>query len=144
MKSKTKQKAAPPARGATSKTNTADPTACRCAKQGTFAPRFGFPPPPEPGEGPLESYLRTRPGWHDKMNLCSALSISDREARAQSEHSAGLVIFGSGTGQGLKHLHHADAWEARACAAELRARAASHLRRAMEIEQALQGIGVRT
>ena len=139
-----KQKAATSPKAATSNANAKNPTACRCAKQGTFAPRFGFPPPPEPGEGPLELYLRTRPGWHDKMNLCAALNISDREARAQSEHSAGLVIFGSGTGQGLKHLHHADAWEARACAAELRARAASHLRRAMEIEQAMQEMGVRT
>ena len=133
-----------PGKGRASNANAKNPTACRCAKQGTFAPGFGFPPPPQPGEGPLEAYLRTRPGWHDRMNLCAALSISDREARAQSEHSAGLVIFGSGTGQGLKHLHHADAWEARACAAELRARAASHLRRAMEIEQALQKMGVRT
>ena len=123
------------------RTNCGKCTTCRCAEQMQIP---GFPPPPAPGEGPLELYLRMRPGWHDRMNLCAALSISDREARAQSEHSAGLVIFGSGTGQGLKHLCHAEAWEARACAAELRARAASHLRRAMEIEQALQGIGVRT
>ena len=142
--SNAKKRAAPSGKSATSNANSPNPTACRCAKQGTFAPRFGFPPPPEPGEGPLELYLRTRPGWHDKMNLCSALSISDREARAQSEHSAGLVIFGSGTGRGLKHLHHADAWEARQCAAELRLRAASHLRRAIEIEQALQEMGART
>ena len=144
MKNKTNEKAAPPARDATSKTNARNHTACRCAKQGTFAPRFGFPPPPEPGEGPLELYLSLRPGWHDRLNLCAALSISDREARTQSEHSAGLVIFGSGQGQGLKHLRHADAWEARACAAELRARALSHLRRADEIEKALRELGVRT
>ena len=133
-----------PGKGRASNANAKNPTACRCAKQGTFAPRFGFPPPPEPGEGPLELYLRTRPGWHDRLNLCAALSISDREAREQSEHSAGLVIFGSGQGQGLKHLRHADAWEARSCAAELRARAASHLRRADEIEKALRKMGVRT
>ena len=144
MKSNAKKKRPAPGKGRASNADNPNPTACRCAKQGAFAPRFGFPPPPEPGEGPLESYLRTRPGWHDRMNLCAALSISDREARAQSEHSAGLVIFGSGTGQGMKHLHHADAWEARQCAAELRARAASHLRRAMEIEQAMQEMGVRT
>ena len=144
MQRNAKQKAAPSGKSATSNVNTPNPTACRCAKQGTFAPRFGFPPPPEPGEGPLELYLRTRPGWHDRMNLCAALSMSDRQARAQSEHSAGLIIFGSGTEQGLKHLHHADAWEARQCAAELRLRAASHLRRAMEIEHALREKGVRT
>ena len=137
--SKAKQKAAPGAtRKAASKTNCGNHTGCRCAAQLHFE---GFPPPPEPGEGPLEAYLRARPGWHDKMNLCAALGISDREARAQSEHSAGLVIFGSGTGQGLKHLHHADGWEARQCAAELRNRAASHLRRANEIEAAWAGIG---
>ena len=140
---KINKKAAPSAKSATRTTNTPDPTACRCAKQGTFAPCFGFPPAPEPGDGPLELYLRTRPGWHDRMNLCAVLSITDREVRAQSEHSAGLVIFGSKVGQGLKHLYHAAAWEARQCAAELRARAASHLRRAMEIEQALQEMGVR-
>lgn len=126
------------------RTNCGKHTPCRCAEQGAFSPSFGFPPPPAPCEGPLELYLRTRPGWHDKMNLCAALSISDREARAQSEHSAGLVIFGSGTGQGLKHLHHADRWEARQCAAELRARAASHLRRAIEIERAAKLEGVAT
>ncbi len=144
MKSKTKQKAAPPARGATSKTNTADPTACRCAKQGTFAPRFGFPPPPDRAEGTVAAYLLARPGWHDRSRVAVALGLSGREVRAQAEYSAGAVIFGSGKGQGLKHSAHADAWEVRQCAAELRARAASHLRRAMEIEQALQGIGVRT
>ena len=142
--SNAKKKAATSPKAATSNANAKNPTACRCAKQGTFAPRFGFPPPPMPGEGPLELYLSLRPGWHDRLNLCAALSISDREARAQSEHSAGLVIFGSGTGQGLKHLRHADAWEARSCAAELRARAASHLRRADEIEKALRESGVRT
>ena len=131
------------ATGAAKRTNAPDHTACRCATLGTFEARLGFPPPPEPGDGPLELYLRTRPGWHDRMNLCAVLSITDREVRAQSEHSAGLVIFGSKAGQGLKHLHHAAAWEARQCAAELRARAASHLRRAMEIDQALQEMGVR-
>lgn len=138
---KTNKKAAPSPKSATSKTNGKNPTACRCAGQLHFE---GFPPPPLPGEGPLELYLSLRPGWHDRLNLCAALSISDREARAQSEHSAGLVIFGSGQGQGLKHLRHADAWEARACAAELRARAFSHLRRADEIEKALREMGVRT
>ncbi len=142
--SNAKKKAATSPKAATSNANAKNPTACRCAKQGTFAPGFGFPPPPQPGEGPLEAYLRTRPGWHDRMNLCAALSMSDRQARAQSEHSAGLAIFGSGTGQGLKHLHHADGWEARQCAAELRARAASHLRRADEIEKALRKMGRRT
>ena len=142
MKHNATKKRPAPGKGRASNANDKNPTACRCAKQGTFAPRFGFPPPPLPGEGPLELYLSLRPGWHDRLNLCAALSISDREARAQSEHSAGLVIFGSGMGQGLKHLRHADAWEARACAAELRARALSHLRRADEIEKALREMGV--
>ena len=144
MKRNAATKRPAPGKGRASNANAPECTACRCAKQGTFGQRFGFPPPPEPGEGPLELYLRTRPGWHDRMNLCAALSISDRDARAQSEHSAGLIIFGSGTEHGLKHLHHADAWEARQCAAELRQRASSHLRRAMEIERALQGMEVRT
>ena len=144
MKHNQKKKAAPGKARPSSTTNARNHTACGCAKQGTFAPRFGFPPPPLPGEGPLELYLSLRPGWHDRLNLCAALSISDREARAQSEHSAGLVIFGSGQGQGLKHIRHADAWEARQCAAELRARALSHLRRADEIEKALRELGVRT
>jgi hypothetical protein len=137
--SKANKKAAPSPKSATSKTNTRKHTAPPIPGQQYFP---GFPPPPLPGEGPLELYLLTRPGWHDRMNLCAALSISDREARAQSEHSAGLVIFGSGTGQGLKHLYHADAWEARQCAAELRCRAFSHLRRAHEIERALREMGV--
>ena len=143
MKRNAATKRPAPGKGRASNANAPECTACRCAKQGTFGQRFGFPPPPEPGEGPLELYLRTRPGWHDRMNLCAALSISDRDARAQSEHSAGLIIFGSGTEHGLKHLHHADAWEARQCAAELRQLSSSHLRRAMEIERALQGREVR-
>jgi hypothetical protein len=114
---------------------------CRCGKQLHFA---GFTPPPERGEGPVELYLRTRPGWHDRGVVAIALSLTEREVRAQAENSGGLVIFGSGRGQGLKHSNHADTWEARQCAAELRARAASHLRRAMEIEQAMQEMGVRT
>jgi hypothetical protein len=136
--SKAKRKAAPPAEGATRKTNTRKHTAPRPAGQQYFP---GFPPPPEPGEGPIEGYLRTRPGWHDRGEVCAALSIGEREAREQSENSAGLVIFNSG--RGLKHLRHAAAWEARACAAELRLRAASHLRRAGEIEQALREKGAR-
>ena len=123
------------------KTNTAKCTACRCAKQGTFAPRFGFPPPPERGEGPLSDYLEARPGWHDANRAAAALLITDRDGRNQAEHSGGRIIFGSGRGQGWKHIKHADAWEVRQCAAELRQRADSHLTRAKEIEKAWMEMG---
>lgn len=130
---------AAPVRGTTaSNSNAEKSTGCRCAAQLHFE---GFPPPPKPGEGPLSDYLEARPGWHDRKTPCAALSIDDREARDQSEHSGGKIIFGSGRGQGLKHIRHADAWEVRQCAAELRNRAASHLRRAVEIETAFAGIG---
>jgi len=101
----------------------------------------GFPPPPERGEGTVEAYLRARPGWHGRMNLCAVLQLPDRELRLQAEFSDGLIIFGSGKRQGLKHTIHADAWERRACAAELRYRAMSHLRRADEVEKAGQREG---
>lgn len=119
-------------------TNDRKSTGCRCAAQLHFE---GFSPPPKPGEGPLSDYLEARPGWHDRKTPCAALSIDDREARDQSEHSGGKIIFGSGRGQGLKHIRHADAWEVRQCAAELRGRGASHYRRADEIETAFAGIG---
>ena len=96
----------------------------------------GFPPPPEPGEGTVEAYLRTRPGWHSRMTLCAALALTDRELRQQAEFSAGLVIFGSGRRQGYKHTIHAETWERRACAAELRQRGDSHFRRADEVDEA--------
>ena len=133
-----KQKAATSPKAATSNAITQDSTGCRCAAQLHFK---GFPPPPAPGEGPLSDYLEARSGWHDRKTPCAALSIDDREARDQSEHSGGKIIFGSGRGQGLKHIRHADAWEVRQCAAELRNRAMSHLRRAKEIESAFAGIG---
>ena len=134
--SNAKKKAATSPKAATSNANAKNPTASRCAKQGAFAPRFGFPPPPEPGEGPLELYLRTRPGWHSRSSLCGALSIPDRVLRQQAEFSRGLVIFGSGRGQGYKHTLHAAPYERRACAAELRQRGLSHFRRADEVEEA--------
>jgi len=134
----TNKKAAPPARDATGKTNEKKHTACQCAGQLHF---HGFPPPPLPGEGPLADYLEAIGGWLDRMDACAALSISDRDARAQSENSGGRIIFGSGRGQGLKHIRHADAWEVRRCAAELRGRGASHYRRAAEIENAWLGMG---
>lgn len=127
-----------PCKGRASNANTPKHTPCACAGQLCFN---GFPPPPAPGEGPLSDYLEARAGWHDRKTPCAALSIDEREARDQSEHSGGKIIFGSGRGQGLKHIRHADAWEVRQCAAELRNRAASHLRRAVEIETAFAGIG---
>ena len=133
-----KRRAAPGRTRPIGTTNTQESTGCRCAAQLHFE---GFPPPPAPGEGPLSDYLEARPGWHDRKTPCAALSIDDREARDQSEHSGGKIIFGSGRGQGLKHIRHADAWEVRQCAVELRNRAASHLRRATEIEAVFAGIG---
>ena len=130
-----------PGKGRASNANAPECTACRCAKQGTFAPRFGFPPPPERGEGPLSDYLEARPGWHDANRAAAALLITDREGRNQAEHSGGKIIFGSGRGQGWKHIKHADAWEVRQCAAELRQRAASHFRRADEVENAWRELG---
>ena len=117
------------------KTNTPNLTACRCSQQLHF---HGFPPPPEPGEGPVELYLRTRPGWHDRGAVATALSLTEREVRAQAENSGGLVIFGSGRGQGLKHSDHAETWELRACMAELHSRAGSNLRRADEIQNKIR------
>ena len=115
-----------------------EPTQCRCASQLHFA---GFPPPPKPGEGKLSDFLDSRSGWHDANRAADAIRITDREGRAQAEHSGGRIIFGSGRGQGLKHIRHAEAWEVRQCCAELRNRAASHLQRAAEIETAWAEMG---
>lgn len=143
--SKTKRKAAPPAEGATRKTNTPNNTACRCAKQGTFAPRFGFPPPPDPFKGPLVEYLNARPGWWGREYLCAVLGMDERTLRLQAEHSNGAVIFSSsGFACGLKATIHADEIEVRACIAELDGRAASHHRRARDIARAAKLEGVAT
>ena len=70
--------------------------------------------------------------------------MTDREVRDQSEHSGGLIIFGLARARnGRKHIRHADAWEVRACIAELLRRAASHQRQAAEIERAFAEIGGR-
>ena len=114
---------------------------CRCRTQAAQMIFDGFPPPPERGEGPLSDYLEARPGWHDANRAAAALLITDREGRNQAEHSGGKIIFGSGRGQGWKHIKHADAWEVRQCAAELRQRAASHFRRADEVENAWRESG---
>ena len=133
---KTAKKAAPVQTAAASKTNGGKSTAEKRAGQMNFdAPGF-LSHAPERAEGGVADYLRTRPGWHDRLTVCAALGITEREVREQAEYSGGAVIFGSGRGQGLKHSAHAAAWEIRACAAELRYRAASHLRRADEVEQA--------
>ena len=136
MKKRTNRKAAPVApETAKERTNTAKSTPCPCSKQLHFA---GFPPPPERGEGPVELYLRTRPGWQDRLSVSLALSLTEREVRLQAENSGGLVIFGSGRGHGLRHSDHADTWELRSCRAELIQRAQSHLRRADEIQAIIQ------
>lgn len=138
MQRNAKQKAATSPKAATSNANKQQSTGCRCAAQLHFE---GFPPPPAPCEGRLADYMEARDGWHDRRKPCAALSIDDREARDQSEHSGGRIIFGSGRGQGLKHIRHAEGWEVRQCCAELRNRAASHLRRAAEIETAWTEMG---
>jgi len=130
-KRNSKKRAAPASTGTASNSNTPHPTPCACARQLHFA---GFTPPLEPGEGPVEAYLRTRPGWHDRRDVAAALSLTDREVRAQAEHSGGLIIFSSQRGRGLRHSFNADVWEMNACQAELRTRSASHLRRNDEIE----------
>lgn len=134
MKHNQKKKAAP-LRKARPSSTTNDPK--HTQRGGPAQLHFnGFPPPPEPGEGTVEAYLRARPGWHDSENVAIALMLPDREVRLQSERSNGLIIFGSGSG--LKHIVNADGVEARACVGELRARAASHHRRADEIESRLR------
>ena len=130
MKKRTNRKPPTVAPGAAKeKTNTAKCSTCRCKQQTLFEAY----PEPEPGEGPVELYLRTRPGWNDRGAVATAISLTEREVRAQAENSGGLVIFGSGRGQGLKHASHADTWELRACMAELQSRAGSNLRRRDEI-----------
>ena len=117
------------------RTNCGKCTPCHCATQQHFPGME--PPPPDRAEGTVAAYLLARPGWHDRGRVAVALGLSGREVRAQAEYSGGTVIFGSGKGQGLKHSAHADAWEVRQCAAELRNRAMSHLRRAEEVEGVL-------
>lgn len=131
MSKRTNRKAATGANGAAKeRTNKAEPTPCACAKQLHFE---GFTPPPERGEGPVEAYLRARPYWVQRTTPAISLGLTEREVRDQSEHSGGLVIFGSRKGQGLKHADHADNWELRACEAELEKRAFSLLRRRDEV-----------
>ena len=94
----------------------------------------GFPPPPEREDGPLVDFLEARPGWWGRVYLCGCLDLDERTLRLQAEHSHGRIIFNSHEG-GLKATRHADEAEIRSCAAELRNRAASHTRRADEIER---------
>ena len=121
-----------PATATPSNTNERNHTFCRCASQLHFA---GFPPPPEREDGPLVDFLEARPGWWGRVHLCGCLDLDERTLRLQAEHSHGRIIFNSTVG-GLKATRHADEAEIRSCAAELRNRAASHTRRADEIEQA--------
>ena len=110
----------------------AETTRCRCAMQMHLT---GFPPPPEREDGPLVDFLEARPGWWGRVYLCGCLDLDERTLRLQAEHSHGRIIFNSHIG-GLKATRHADDTEIRQCAAELRNRAASHTRRADEVEQA--------
>lgn len=132
-----KKKRPAPRKGRASNANTEKSTGCRCAAQLHFE---GFPPPPLPGEGPLAAWLEAHPGWWGRQFLCATLGMDDRSIRLQAEHSGGRVIFNSGMG-GLSATAHAMKIEMQNCAAELRNRAASHLRRAAETETAWIGLG---
>ena len=135
--SNAKQKAATSPKAATSNANKQESTRCRCAAQLHFE---GFPPPSKPGEGPLAAWLEANPGWWSRVYLCAALGMDERTLRLQAEHSAGRVVFSSGSG-GLCSTIHADEFMVKNCAAELRGRGASHYRRADEIETAFARIG---
>ncbi len=132
-----KQKAATSPKAATSNANTQKSTGCRCAAQLHFE---GFPPPPKPNDGPLVDWLEANPGWWGRAYLCAAVGVDERTLRLQAEHSAGRVVFSSGSG-GLCATIHADEIMVKNCAAELRGRGASHFRRADEIETAYAGNG---
>jgi len=122
------------------RTNCGKHTPCRCAEQAAFSPSFGFPPPPKPSDGPLVDWLEANPGWWGRAYLCAAVNMDERTLRLQAEHSAGRVVFSSGSG-GLCATIHADDFMVKNCAAELRGRGASHFRRAAEVEAAWAGIG---
>ena len=134
------KKAATSPKAATSNANAEKNTGCRCKVQACFPELHGFPPPPKPGEGPLAAWLEANPGWWSRVYLCAALGMDERTLRLQAEHSAGRVVFSSGSG-GLCSTIHADEFMVKNCAAELRGRGASHYRRAVEIETAFAGIG---
>lgn len=119
------------------RTNCGKCTTCRCAEQMQIP---GFPPHPDPFKGPLVDWLEANPGWWGRTYLCAAVGVDERTLRLQAEHSAGRVVFSSGSG-GLCATIHADDFMVKNCAAELRNRAASHLRRASEVEAAWAEIG---
>ena len=126
------KKNAPPAEDASSNSNCENCTACTCGKQATQPALFEMPKPETVGGG-LVDWLDAHPGWWGREYLATVNECSLRELRLQSEKSGGRVIFSS-SGGGLCHARHAAEIERRACAAELRRRAYSHLRRADEIE----------
>lgn len=129
-----------PGKGRASNANAKNPIPCACAGQLHFP---GFPPPPpESGRGPLAAWLEDHPGWWGRAYLCACLGMDERTLRLQAEHSAGRVVFSSGSG-GLCATIHADALMVKNCAAELRGRGGSHFRRADEIESAFAGSGAR-
>ena len=98
----------------------------------------GFPPCSD-GDNVLTDFLETHPGWWGRQFLCSTLNIDERTLRLLAEHSAGRVVFSSGTG-GLCATCHADEIEVRNCVAELAGRAESHLQRGREIELAAREV----
>ncbi len=135
MNKRTNKRAATLSPVAAKKTNADKSTTGRTAEQLILS---GMPPPPERGEGPVEAWLRARPVWVDRLTVADALRLTDREVRYQAENSGGLVIFGSGRGQGLKHAIHADTFELRACRNELRSRGRAAYHRADEVDAIIQ------
>ena len=89
----------------------------------------------------MAEYLLARPGWRDRALVGRMLGLTEREVRAQAQHSGGQVIFASEQGKGLTHIEHASTFEIRACVAELRARASAELCRADEIMEAAARLG---
>ena len=127
----TNKKAAPSPKSTAINTNAPKCSTCGCSAQMILD---GFPQPPEREEGPLVDFLEARPAWWSRAYLCGCLGMDERSLRLQAEHSNGRVIFSSSNG-GLRATRHADEMEILACAAELRNRAASHTRRADEVER---------
>ena len=103
----------------------------RGAMQASFD---GFQPQQD-GDNPLTHYLERNESWAMRDELCRILSESPRGVRRMAEGSAGRVIFSSREDGGLRATIHAESIEARACAAELRARGLAHFKRADEIER---------
>ena len=81
------------------------------------------------------------------MQTSKRAAPPDRRNAAEGQHSCACIGKCNPCRCGTQAAQPAAFWREvtpSQCAAELRARALSHLRRAEEIEQALRGMGVRT